>query len=230
MNTTGWQQLPPLIYQPENNFSYIMWGGTLRVSARSGASHPVFAAPARIELVGFIHRAPEMEVPKAPVGLSAHRHPPRRLILTPTTARTYLHHGQGSGPPGLVGVGCSAVSPQRPGARQRCAGSAGCHGRVPGWGKVAADGSKVLGEQQGGREGGGEPSCRPPSGLAPRPLALPERAGTEPMAAAGLPTQEICQSCLQLSATGAFRAVMQNPPHPCGGIFTRLQPHTLPVP
>lgn len=72
----------------------------------------------------------------------------------------------------------------------------------------------------------------PPSGLglALRPRVLPEGAGTEPIAAAGLPTQEICWSCLQLSESGAFRAVMQNPPRPRGGIFTRLQPHTLPVP
>lgn len=34
------------------------------------------------------------------------------------------------------------------------------------------------------------------------------------MAAVGLPSQEICWSCLQLSATGAFRAVMQPPPSP----------------
>lgn len=69
MGTTGRQQLPLLIYQPENHFSYIMPGGRLGVSSRSGASHPI-AASARIVLAGFIHRAPQTQVPTAPGGVS----------------------------------------------------------------------------------------------------------------------------------------------------------------
>lgn len=122
--------------------------------------------------MGFVHGVPETEVPKAPAVLSAHRHPPRGLILTPTAAQTYLHRGQGSGLPGLDGVGCSAASPQHPGARQRCAGSAGCHGRVPELGKAAADGSKVSGEQQGGRE-----KENPPAGPPVRARAGPASPG-----------------------------------------------------
>lgn len=102
--------------------------------------------------VGFIHQAPETEVLKAPAGLSTHHHPPHGLILVSAATGTYLHREQGSGPPGLVGVGCLAVSPQH-GARQRWVGSAGCHGRMPGPGKAAADGSKVLGGSAG-TEGG----------------------------------------------------------------------------
>lgn len=63
-----------------------------------------------------------------PVGLSAHHHPPHRLTRAPKAARTYLHGGQGCGASGLV-----AVSPRCPQGWQRCPGSAGCHGRIPGW-------------------------------------------------------------------------------------------------
>lgn len=83
--------------------------------------------------------------------------------------------------------------------------------------------------QQGRREGGGELSCSPSSGLAPRLQALPQHAGTERW------LQRVCRlrksaGADSSSATGAFRAVMQNPPRPCGGVFAHLQPHTLPVP
>ena len=77
------------------------------------------------------------------------------------------------------------------------------------------------------REGGVEPSRRPPVRAGPAsPGASPTRRdgarrwdGAD--GSAGLPTREICRSCLQLSAAGAFRAVTQTPPS---------SPHTPPAP
>lgn len=56
----------------------------------------------------------------------------------------------------------------------------------------------------------------PPSGLALRPRVLPEGAGTEPIAAAGLPTQEICwsfQGCNAKPPSSPWRDI-HTPPAP----------------
>lgn len=197
--TTGWQQLPLLIYQPENNFSYIMPGGRLGVSSRSGASHPIFAASARIVLVGFIHRAPQTQVPTALGGLSAHHRPPRGFILSPMALGTYLHGGPGAGPPGLLSVGCSAASPRWHRARQR---RTGCHGR----------GERGSWRQQSfwgaaGREGRSRTLLQtPPAGLSPCPQPRPASSGMEPM------VRRDCRLRKSAGAVYGFQGCNANPP------------------
>lgn len=190
--TTGWQQLPLLIYQPENNFSYIMPGGRLGVSSRSGASHPIFAALARIVLAGFIHRAPQTQVPTAPGG---------SLCPSPSSPLFYSKpNGFGNLPPWRAGCGS-------PGATRR-----GLLGRVPavaqssaathrlpwpgGTRQLAA--AKFLGSSGEGREEQ-NPPADPPGRAVPVSPAASRKLWDGADGVAGLSTQEICRSCLRLS-------------------------------
>lgn len=227
----GLAAAPSAHSQPDNNFPYITQGLTFRLPAaaefptqhgrRRGVSAPVSFPE-------------ERRYPKSPRGSLCPSPPSPSSHPSPKSCQDL--------PPWRAGLRCPRASCRVPAVSPGLAALPGqC--RLP-WqdprlGKAAA---KFWGSSKEG--GGGEASCRPRQGWSRSPGGFPEgsrrvpgalparsrRAGTEALAPAGLPTQEICPSCLQLPASAAFRAVTQNPPRPRAGIFTRLQPHTLPVP
>lgn len=233
---TGLAAAPCTHCPARRQFSLHNAGINVQASSCSRVSHP-----ARMALGGFTLCFPSLRNPNPPAGLSAHHHHPlHHLTRTPKAARTL--------PPWRAGLGCPrarwrglpgrvpAVSPRQPPGQRRLPWQ---DSRL---GKAAADGGEVLGKQQGGRRRRRLPQT--PSGLALHPWRVsggsPEgsrcapgafpvrsrRAGTEALAPAGLPTQEICPSCLQLAASRAFRAVMQNPPRPpCRDIHTPPAPY-----
>lgn len=216
--TTGRQQLLLLIYQPENNFSYITPGGRLGVPSRSRASHRIFAAPARIVPAGFIHRAPETQVPTAPGGSLCPSSSSSRFYSEPDGSGTYLHGGYSAGPPGATRRGLLGRGPA-------VAQSPAMHLLPWPGGTRQLTAAKFLGSSGEGREERNPPADPPGRAVPGVPRRVPQALGRSRWCGG------IVDSGNLPELFTAFRAVMQTPPpRPRGGIFPRLQPRTLPVP
>lgn len=236
---TGLAALPALIPQPGNNFPYIMPGLTFSLPA--AAEFPTrHGRRWGVSLSAFIPRG--TEAPKPPGGLCAHHHPPHHLTPTPKAAGTYLHGGQGWGGPGLSWR-VPAVSPRLAALPGRC--------RLPWQDSRLGKAAKFWGGERRRRS-----LSQTPLGLAPCPRsdpgaipersrgvpgAIPERSPRVPGAlparrdggagSAGIADSGNLPELFTAPSEPSSQGCNAKPPsRPRAGIFTRLQPHTLPVP